>query len=201
MVNFIKQKLREILLNEGKQVGSLYHFTRLQYAIMILGQNHMKKHVENGVTGIPMTRNKDFWNIERPINGIDVRFEFDGNSISNKFKIRPFNAFTHSTRNPKDPQYNESEERVLIEDIRDFNVSDYLLNITINFDTIIENIKIRNTTGDNFGKEVLNALNVIKQLKAVAESKQIPIKWYGNKIFTDAAISDSIKLFLKNLMK
>lgn len=200
MVNFIKQKLREILLNEGKQVGPLYHFTSLKRSVMILSENHMKMHRENNVYGIPMTRDKNFWNIERSVNGVDVRLEFDGNKISNRFRIQPFNAFTANTRSSS-PEYIESEERVVVNDMRDFNVSDYLVNITVNLDTIIDGVKVKNQTSGNFGADMLETLDIIKKFKLVANNHNVPIFWQAKEVFADAAIADSIKIFLQNLIK
>ena len=194
MVNFIKQKLREILLNEGKQVGPLYHFTSLKRSVMILSENHMKIHRENDVYGIPMTRDKNFWNIERSVNGVDVRLEFDGNKISNRFRVQQFNAFTANARSSS-PEYVESEERVVVNDMRDFNVSDYLVNITVNLDTIIDGVKVKNQTSGNFGADMLETLDIIKKFKLVANNHNVPIFWQAKEVFADAAIADSTKIF------
>ena len=201
MKNFIKKMLRESLLDEGKQVGPLYHFTSLKRSVMILAENHMKIHTENGVTGIPMTRDKNFWNIERSVNGTDVRLEFDGNKISNRFRIQPFNAFQLSARSLKSHETVESEERVIVKDMRKFNVSDYLVNITVNLDTIINYVKFKNQESENFGADILETLDILKKFRQVAGYHNVPIIWEAKEVFADATIADSIKVYLKNLMK
>ena len=200
MKNLIKQMLRESLLTEGKQVGPLYHFTSLKRSVMILSENHMKIHRENNVYGIPMTRDKNFWNIERSVNGVDVRLEFDGNKISNRFRIQPFNAFTSNARSSS-PEHVESEERVIVNDMRNFNVSDYLVNITVNIDEIIDGVKVRNQTSGNFGADMLETLDIIKKFKLVAGNYNVPIFWQAKKVFADAAIANPVKVFLQNIMK
>ena len=208
MKQLIKQLLRESLLDEGKFIGSLYHYTRLESAIKILYGNHMLTHTERWITGIPMTRDKDFWKEARSISGIQVRFEFDASKISNNFKIKPFNAFNIETRSVGGV---ESEERIIVRDIRDFRVLDYLLNITINLDKIIYDImkKSRVNNGKNdesINQEIFNSLfleniDKIKSLKNIAKSKSIPVYWKADMILKDDSIPMNMKIYLQNIME
>ena len=82
------------LLNEGKQVGPLYHFTRTGELINILKSNILKVS-DQWATNDDLrpfnsfTRNKNGWDV----GGFptDVRITIDGNKLSNKYKIKPFN--------------------------------------------------------------------------------------------------------------
>lgn len=111
------------LLNEGKQVGILYHFTRTGELISIL-ENNILKASNMWATNDDLrsfnsfTRNKNGWNV----GGFptDVRITLDGNKLSNKYRIQPFNM---------NFGVDEMEERIY-KDI--LNIRNYILNIDIN---------------------------------------------------------------------
>jgi len=83
------------LLNEGKQVGTLYHFTTLRGATGILTSGKIKIN-EDGV--ISATRDKNLNTAEFDTEGDPdeniVRIDLDGNKISNNYKIQPY-SFGH----------------------------------------------------------------------------------------------------------
>jgi len=83
------------LLNEGKQVGTLYHFTTLRGATGILTLGKIKIN-EDGV--ISTTRDKNLNTAEFDTEGDPdeniVRIDLDGNKISNNYKIQPY-SFGH----------------------------------------------------------------------------------------------------------
>jgi hypothetical protein len=83
------------LLNEGKQVGNLYHFTTLRGATGILTSGKIKIN-EDGV--ISATRDKNLNTAEFDTEGDPdeniVRIDLDGNKISNNYKIQPY-SFGH----------------------------------------------------------------------------------------------------------
>ena len=83
------------LLNEGKQVGTLYHFTTLRGATGILTSGKIKIN-EDGV--ISTTRDKNLNTAEFDTEGDPdeniVRIDLDGNKISNNYKIQPY-SFGH----------------------------------------------------------------------------------------------------------
>ncbi len=87
-------KLKDIL-NEGKQVGKIYHYTSEAGLKGILASNKLKASEEfymgNELYYISFTRNKNFhkkganWNVKT-----DYRITVDGDKLSNKYKIKPF---------------------------------------------------------------------------------------------------------------
>ena len=114
------------LLNEAKQVGVLYHFTRTGELISILKDNILKASDTWATTDDfrpfnAFTRNKNGWDV----GGFptDVRITIDGNKLSNKYKIQPFNMGFG---------VDEMEERVY-KDIPD--IKNYIIDITINTKT------------------------------------------------------------------
>ena len=109
------------ILNEAKQVGTIYHFTSNLSAINIARGNKLTptRHPElNPTTNkkehyISFTRNKGFRKVARVGIDLDVVFVVDGNKLSNKYKIKPFDFYK------KSPQiaavaltYDEDEERI-----------------------------------------------------------------------------------------
>lgn len=90
------RNLIENILKEAKQVGILYHATRLDYAISIVENNAMyanPKLQNDGKTldlnslGISTSRNKLFM-----YKG-DVEIMLDGDKLSEKYSIIPYNYF------------------------------------------------------------------------------------------------------------
>lgn len=199
MKDLIKQILRENLLNEGKQVGILYHFTRANYAVNILEQNNMRPHAENGLLGVSMTRDKDFWDVLRSATGGPVRFKFDGNKISNNYKVIPFNAFQSSSRS-QDVRHVESEELVIVKFGTNFKPIDYLIDITVNLDKIINDYIDFTANYENDFKAVLGTLNKVEELKKIMNAKNIKINWKADKIFNNELISAQLKKYVKNLI-
>jgi len=111
------------LLNEAKHVGVLYHFTRTGELISILKDDILKASDAWATTKDlrpfnAFTRNENGWDV----GGFptDVRITIDGNKLSNKYKIQPFNM---------DFGVDEMEERVY-KDIHD--IKNYIIDITIN---------------------------------------------------------------------
>ena len=96
----IKKIIEE--LDEGKQVGTLYHFTNADKFIHILKDNSLKssrRQPDNGYGGygyISFTRDKNFNKIPRgSISGTAIVFIVDGDKLSNRFKIEPFNYYNY----------------------------------------------------------------------------------------------------------
>jgi hypothetical protein len=83
------------LLNEGKQVGTLYHYTSKDGLKGILNSNSMKAFEEiymaHHLYYISFTRNKNF---HKKGSNFGVKTEYritlDGDKLSNKYKIQPF---------------------------------------------------------------------------------------------------------------
>lgn len=90
-------KLLDILneINEAKQVGDVYHFTPIlnrdgnKYLLKMLNSGYIRPNENNQIS---TTRNKKV-DVE-PFMGdypdYLARLTFDGDKISNKYKIRPF---------------------------------------------------------------------------------------------------------------
>jgi hypothetical protein len=87
------------LLHESKQVGNLYHFTRLELLSEILKEKKLKpsnaRLEQNGF--ISFTR--DFSNSIGSAK--NVRLTFDGDLMSNKYKIIPYNQISPETDKEK----------------------------------------------------------------------------------------------------
>lgn len=93
---------REII--EGKQVGTLYHYTSLKTADKILkdgfiqGSDKSISGYSDDIIGknsysLSFTRNKNFHKVYRVIGGYpECRFVIDGDDLSNKYKIQPVAA-------------------------------------------------------------------------------------------------------------
>ena len=81
--------LKEIYLNEAKQVGTLYHFTPLSNLKEILFTQFLYSNDEYQVSTSrrPNMSTRDFQDMKK--NSI-VRMALDGNKISTKYKVRPF---------------------------------------------------------------------------------------------------------------
>lgn len=118
-------------INEGKQIGLIYHYTYLIHAIQIIDENVMK--IGEFHPAISFTRNKNFHKQSFLFKkeGRDIRFVLDGDKLSNFYKISPFNYFDGSMDKKKltakggGSGEDQSEETVAsnIYDIKKFIVS------------------------------------------------------------------------------
>jgi len=114
-------------LKEAKQIGILYHYTKISGLFSILKSNKLKVGLSPSYLTrdkvsyvVSMTRDKNFHKINRDfIGGVEVRLVLDGDRLSNKYKIKPYQAFLFK---------GESEE-VIFEDID--NISKYIKEIDI----------------------------------------------------------------------
>lgn len=93
------------MLNEAKQVGTIYHFTTYDKSLsIILNQQMTSKEY------ISFTRNYDLKDAySNDVNWGDVRITIDGNKLSNKYKIEPFLDTKNSIKRNK----GENEERII----------------------------------------------------------------------------------------
>jgi hypothetical protein len=108
----IKDEIQKVL-NEGKQIGNLYHFTDVDALLNILKSNKMMAVPRSGIGDdqnfyyISFTRNKNmFLNKPKLYTDIEVALVLDGNMLSNKYKFEPFSSSETSK-----PEY---EERIKI---------------------------------------------------------------------------------------
>jgi hypothetical protein len=107
MRELIRKVLRESIeecdkiIQEGKQVGTLYHYTSLRAANSILSDGFIEgseksiKGYHDSMVGdnkfsLSFTRNKNFHKQSRIIGeDVECRFVIDGDSLSNTYKIQP----------------------------------------------------------------------------------------------------------------
>ena len=153
-------------INEGKQVGTLYHFTSKEGLKSILKSNSLKAHREyyrgDYINFISFTRNKNFHKKSESFNvKLDYRITLDGDKLSNNWKISPFayipgwdykdnweydwldDESEETVRNFLNGtgEYDEQEERIVFKDeggqIK--NIKNYILKIDKVSDLLNEN--------------------------------------------------------------
>lgn len=93
-----------IIIKEAKQVGILYHFTKLNKILQIINSNGLKSDM---YPYISFTRSFDITRQYGDFTRASVRLVFDGNKLSNKFKIESFNNYVSTNKNRI-----EAEERI-----------------------------------------------------------------------------------------
>lgn len=86
-------------LQEGKNIGSVYHYTQLKHLILIFREDKLNASTNHPVAKIiagedtkfrrlvSTTRDKNFHKQPREIGGIEVRIELDGDKLSDNYKI------------------------------------------------------------------------------------------------------------------
>lgn len=139
--------LVEKILKEFKQRGILYHYTNFGSALEILKENKLNpttqyKNPNERFFCISVTRDKNFHKTaDREafgIGGINVRFELDGDKISEHYKIKPLNYWFTSREIGKDaatrPIQTESEECIVVNSMGLPNVKSYIKKITLFLD-------------------------------------------------------------------
>ena len=117
-------------INEAKQVGILYHVTSPERYKQIMDQNMLKGGLVtiNGkeTLGISTTRNKNF-----KYGGNTVQIALDGDKLSNRYKIKPYDYWERNYNLPNNPQaQDEDEEIILTPSIT--NIKDYILTTNLN---------------------------------------------------------------------
>ena len=154
-------------IEEGKQVGTLYHYTSLKAADKILkdgfiqgsdksisGYSPQIKQKDN-LYSLSFTRNKNFHSVYRLIGSdVECRFVIDGNSLSNKYKIQPAAAKGFEKFKSKDF---EAEEVIVSPSQIKVPVKPYIKSI----DLLIE--PIENWVVDGF--DPYKFIKVLKQIK------------------------------------
>jgi hypothetical protein len=152
------------LLNEGKQVGTLYHFTNMFSLLDILKTNTLKasnKFEKQKLPTVSLTRDK-----LGDIGGVGgtgtktVRISIDGDKLSNKYKITPYNYYSNY------PDFKESEdemEEIIQGDIN--NITNYIIEIRIDpMETL--------TFSSNFIKGLIDKYPYIKISDKVKRGKK-----------------------------
>lgn len=139
---------------EGKQVGTLYHFTNADKFIHILQDNVLKssrKQPDNGYGGygyISFTRDKNFNKVPRgSISGTAIVFIVDGDKLSDRYKVEPFNYYNYANKNDN-PERVEAEERVIgkgiyaVDGIEIPNFLNYITNIIVYKNKFLQEMRV-----------------------------------------------------------
>lgn len=140
-------------LCESRQRGNLYHYTDTKSAHNILNGNAIYASEFNEPRSISVTRNKNFHKGSsiKTSKGYrkggvptDISFELDGDKISNKKKVKPFNFLGFSGMGKPKYPHDESEEQIH-GDLE--NAKDYIKKIRVHGDIKkedLENLKKHN---------------------------------------------------------
>lgn len=116
--------LKEI--TEGKQLGTLYHYTEIEYMVRILSDNMLKGKYKDkqDMFIISFTRNQIFTSQPRQLGGknLNSRLVIDGNKLSNKYKLFPYAGYGFRRNVDK-----EQEERLYMKDEYLNNIDAYVI--------------------------------------------------------------------------
>ena len=151
-----------MFISERKQLGTVYHFTKITSIKSILGENAFKGSEigtwnyerdfqffkkdekffkEKGITHLyflSTTRNKFLY--KQPsfgIGGMTARIVLDGDKLSDKYRFVPFKYYEDE---PKDQGSDESEERIILGLKKEIpNAKNYIKEIHIMLDVIEDN--------------------------------------------------------------
>ena len=151
-----------MFISERKQLGTVYHFTKITSIKSILGENAFKGSEigtwnyerdfqffkkdekffkEKGITHLyflSTTRNKLLY--KQPsfgIGGMTARIVLDGDKLSDKYRFVPFKYYEDE---PKDQGSDESEERIILGLKKEIpNAKNYIKEIHIMLDVIEDN--------------------------------------------------------------
>jgi hypothetical protein len=128
-------KLIDILkeINEGKQVGTLYHFTSLNGLYGILKNGFIKPNSENQISTTRNTNVDTSSFFEYSGGQVTVMLTLDGNKISNKYKVKPFRHDPTFWDLPVYQDKFEFEEQIVTNG-KNFPIFPYLKNVSITID-------------------------------------------------------------------
>ncbi len=121
MKSLVKQLLRERLVNEGKQVGNLYHWTSFAGIYSILEQDYLKggkplrddvKTIRGDVqNGVSFTRDKFFHGWKKRHYPMEACIVVNGDKLSHNYKLFPYNDFFAGKDKPTKKEADEMETR------------------------------------------------------------------------------------------
>ena len=143
-------------MNEGKQVGIVYHFTSLNLSLEILKTDLLKAgnptQRDFSTRTVSTTRNKNFSKNKPNNTGVytEICFVLDGNKLSNRYQSAPFDdsverggKVNYFSRDRWGDEYEEIWYGQSIQNDRGFkNLKSYILKIIItkNFITKLSNM-------------------------------------------------------------
>ena len=176
------------LLNEAKQVGTIYHYSTFEAGLKILKSNQLKSSDAADSTNakpvfaVSFTRDKRFHDnhvvdFSRSSfgNTAQLRFTINGDKLSNKFKVQPY-----SQQGPfsKDKKGFEAEERV----VSDKQFSIPLLPYLESIDVLVEYKKPKDDGSDwDMEYDYKTYAPLRAEIVKFAQDKNIPINLIVNK--------------------
>lgn len=178
------------LLNEAKQVGTIYHYTTFANGLKILNTNQLKAYHAAGSTNtnpvlaVSFTRDKRFHNNHNV--GFDVssfgqkpqvRFTIDGDKLSDKYKIQPYAQIGGSGRLEKGREEFEAEERVILDKPFSITLLPYLKSI----DMLVEYKKPKDEDDWDAEYDYKTYGPLQAEIIKFAQDKNIPINLVVNK--------------------
>jgi len=128
------------LLREAKQVGILYHYTIYENAVDILKDSNLKSGMsDDNLSSVSFTRDKNFHKQHRTLSKFmepQCRFTFNGDKLSNKYKISPYVQGAVGDVDPfaKSKKGFEAEERITSDKPFTIPLNNYL----ISFDMVVD---------------------------------------------------------------
>ena len=158
------------IIQEGKQVGTLYHYTSLGVANSILEDGFIKGG-KSSISGyhdsmrgdnnfsLSFTRNKNFHKQSRVLGEeVECRFVIDGDSLSNIYKIQPITNTDSSVMSFKKQSVDfEYEEVIFSPNPIEVPITPYV----IRFDFLIE----PQGSGGYMSYDPYEFINMLKKLK------------------------------------
>lgn len=191
------QKYKSIY--EAKQVNDIYHFTTMVNFLDIVGSDYiLKSSSYSGTMGglsnkklgyVSFTRN---FNLPAAIRSrLDVRFDIDGNNLSNRYKISPFLDKYANIKRPDE----ENEERIVSNTV---NLKPYINCIVIKKRlNKIPILKLNKTVIDIIDNEYYDwaeDYELIPYLEDILYKDKIPLYFVHEFLPNNRIIQDSITI-------
>lgn len=180
------------ILDEGKKVGIIYHFTKKNnIKLLINPPDEWKADVfefisMNGV--ISTTRNHNASdNIINKTTDLDlctynIRIAFDGDAISNKYKIRPLAGLKNNDTDVFNQHKNdnrvlrssaEAEEAIYSNKYKTFKLQEYIMQIDI-YNCAESDTKLFDDVKKLLNNKNINIpVNLVRKFKPIKESSEI----------------------------
>lgn len=146
---------------EAKQVGILYHYTSLQGLLNIIRTNHLRASTPNNKFVISFTRDKNFHKSNnRYIGSMQVSIIIDGNKLSNKYKITPYQDLaTKADVITNKLKWDKESEETVVGEKGITNIKNYILGVRIHPEFIPDDSDILlNTCIELLNKEKIKIL-------------------------------------------
>jgi hypothetical protein len=178
LINILKE------ITEGKQVGTLYHYTSIESLYNIIKQNTLIPSIRDNTVSLTRSKNQDFTHAQE--NSIIV---LDGDKLSNNYKITPHHdmAWNNDVQDDRDTPIDRFQ-RDFFEDEKEerikgpiTNLNKYLLKVII---IRIQRIKDPELLQDmNYSIDLL--INLLKEKNIPYEIKNDSL--YPNRVWKGSA--------------